>query len=128
MTKWMLATMALAFAAAPAAASADGTVEGRVTDKVTGKPVQGATVTMKAPNWISQWVTTDSHGRYTITLLPPGHYTLTVVAPGYSEVETDDVQVHADHTLRDNAVMPPARVASAGALPALATAGEAGGR
>lgn len=68
----------------PAAASAQGRVTGIVRD-ADGKPVKGATITARNPNFTASTLTStsDMKGRYGFLGLRAGSWTFTVEAPGF---------------------------------------------
>src|SRR5579864_53100 len=82
-----LALTALIILSLSAAAWAQNTaahLSGRITDS-TGAVVPHARVTANDVGTnLSQSVTSDSAGVYTLVALPPGTYTLTAEAPGFS--------------------------------------------
>jgi len=79
-----------------------GSVEGYVKDE-NGKPIKGARVTMKeAPEGQKKKsVSTDSSGRFELTLLIPGTYKLEVTASG-KETEEERISVRAGRKRRVN--------------------------
>jgi tetratricopeptide (TPR) repeat protein len=68
----------------PAAASAQGRVTGIVRD-AEGKPIKGATITARNPNFATSTLTatTDGKGRYAFLGLRGGTWTFVVQAPGF---------------------------------------------
>src|SRR5262249_25338504 len=70
----------------------EGSLVGKVTD-TQGSPITGATVTLG-----SMSATTDSTGRYKLTMLLPGVYTVTVSAWGFEKGE-GTVTITSDATI-----------------------------
>src|SRR5208282_5495402 len=69
---------------------------GQITD-ATGAAVTGATVTVKNIGTnLTQTMTTNAVGVYTITPLPPGNYTLTVEAKGFKRYVQQGVVLGVD--------------------------------
>lgn len=69
--------------ATAATAMASGPVKGRVVDAVTGKPLAGASVTIKGKKG---GVSTDEDGRFTLTV-PSGKTIIIISSVGYAAIE-----------------------------------------
>jgi hypothetical protein len=88
--------LSIAFAtllSAIAQATIFGSVRGIVHDP-QHRPVQGASVTLKAANSdLSMTATTNENGEFMIQAVPIGEYTVTAAAPGFSQMQqTVEVQ------------------------------------
>lgn len=79
----------LATGVAPAQpnASVTGTVS------CEGVPVAGARVTLSSDEGVHASATSDAHGNFTLSNVPPGTYEVSAVAPGYAPLEDRTVSV-----------------------------------
>ena len=76
-----------------------GTINGTITDP-NGAVVPGATVTIKnVETNITNTVTTNSEGSYTVPLLPPGSYTVSATGSGFKTSTIENVTVRVDDRL-----------------------------
>ncbi|MDB4973854.1 MAG: oar1, partial [Myxococcaceae bacterium] len=81
---------------------------GTVTDSATGAPVSDALVTVTSPNLQGEEIAvTDSTGTYRVPGLPPGLYTLRVELQSYRPYAREELDLHADTTIRLNASLLP---------------------
>jgi len=86
------------------------TILGTVSDS-SGAVVPGATVTVIEQSTNStRTVTTDSTGRYLVTLLPVGTYTVKATAPGFKEVELKNVLLELQENREANFTLYPTGV------------------
>lgn len=72
-----------------------GVISGTLTESWEGKPLAGATVTVRGTTLA---VTTDAQGRFQLSGVPPGVYTLQFSAPGYARAVLADVLVAPGQT------------------------------
>ncbi|MFP5233419.1 MAG: carboxypeptidase regulatory-like domain-containing protein [Acidobacteriota bacterium] len=89
----ILFALLLSFSSVSVAQVLTGEIDGTVYDK-TGAAIPNATVIVKNDdqNLVIRTVETNTHGQFTVPLLPRAHYSLTVNATGFeSEVRTMDV-------------------------------------
>lgn len=92
------ATLLSLFVTSAALAQATGGMAGTVTDQ-NGAVVQGASITVKnlATN-LTRNTTTNSDGRWTLTLIPVGTYSVTYEKEGFKKSVSQDTQVEASVT------------------------------
>jgi len=84
----LLATFAALLWQSAAFAQTTSTMIGDITDAATNQPIEGAVVVVKSPSLQGEQVaTTETSGRYTITLLPPGTYEIHVEATGFKSFD-----------------------------------------
>jgi Carboxypeptidase regulatory-like domain len=116
-----LLACALLFSATVVAQNAliNGAFHGTVTD-VSGAVIPGAKVLVKnLSNGLVRTVSTDSHGFYTITQLPPGHYSVTVSKAGFATAVQANVEllvnqdIEASYTLKVGQVTQQVQVTAA---------------
>jgi Carboxypeptidase regulatory-like domain len=88
-----------------------GSLTGTVQDN-SAAVVPGAIVTVMNGAGITKTGTTDESGQFLIAGLPPGTYTLIVAAAGFKEFKSAGVIVKASETMRVDATLEPASVAS----------------
>ena len=104
---WVLSAL-LMLIAAGAVAQVDGRVEGAVTAE-DGSPLAGATVKATSPVLIGERiVTSDERGLFRFVNLPPGLYEITSTLEGFATVQSKDVKVGIDQTVRLSLAMRPA--------------------
>jgi hypothetical protein len=98
-TVWVL-TVLLALVAGAAFAQVDGRIEGAVTAE-DGSPLPGATVRAISPAMIGERIaTSDDRGLFRFVNLPPGLYEITSTLEGFATVQTKEVKVGIDQTVR----------------------------
>lgn len=86
---------ALFFGTAEANAQATGSLSGTITDS-TGAVVQGAAVVLTNEDTnFARTTTTNSDGRWTITVLPVGSYKVTYEKDGFKKAVDENVSVEA---------------------------------
>ena len=106
-TVWVLTGLILLVAGA-AFAQVDGRIEGTVTAE-DGSALPGATVKATSPAMIGERVTTsDDQGVFRFLNLPPGLYEVSSVLEGFGTVQSKDVKVGIDQTVRLTFSMKPA--------------------
>ena len=88
----------------------NGTITGTISDS-TGGVIPGAKITVTNGPLVKT-ATSDEKGEYKITELPPGSYTLTVTLEGFQEYKTENLALTADQSVRMDATLNPASVAS----------------
>ncbi|HXS95579.1 MAG TPA: TonB-dependent receptor [Candidatus Limnocylindrales bacterium] len=98
-----LAALALAL---PLGAQIDnGNITGRVTDP-SGGAIVGAQVTVTQTQMNFETVAaTNEEGIYRALNLRPGRYRLTFVAPGFKKMIRDNLELHGEQTLAQDAAM-----------------------
>jgi hypothetical protein len=80
------------------------TVAGEVNDS-TGAVIPGATVTITNSSGFKQTTTSNDHGVYSISRLPPGTYDISVSAPKFKTFQAATVAVTAGSTLPLDAML-----------------------
>ena len=94
-----LAMIVLVFANTISAQEFRGTISGTVSDP-NGAIVPGATVTVKNNETnITNTITTNDEGAYTMPLLQPGAYTVSAAASGFKTSTVENVNVRVDDRL-----------------------------
>ncbi len=88
----------------------NGTITGTVSDS-TGGVIPGAKITVTNGPLVKT-ATSDEKGEYKISELPPGSYTVTVTLEGFQEYKTENLVLTADQSVRMDATLNPASVAS----------------
>jgi Carboxypeptidase regulatory-like domain len=88
----------------------NGTITGTVVDS-TGGVIPGATITVTNGPLVKT-ATSDEKGEYKISELPPGRYTVTVTQGGFQEYKTENLVLTAEQSVRMDATLNPASVAS----------------
>ena len=88
--------------------SSAGTIEGSVTNAETNAFLEGVTVTLDSGAAISQSVTTDAAGEFSISAIPEGSYAMTASAPGFLTQAISDVDVFAETVTVQNFALEPA--------------------
>jgi Ca-activated chloride channel family protein len=73
------------------------TQPGAVTD-ASGAVIVGATVTLRSESGTTRVITTDEHGNYNVSGLPPGRYRVEIDAAGFQHTELTDVPIKAGQT------------------------------
>lgn len=74
-----------------------GSVAGMVIETWGGKPLPGATITLRGTTLAT---TTDAHGRYTLTPVAPGDHILRFSKSGYAAAVVTEVRVLAGQTTK----------------------------
>ena len=98
-----------------------GYVDGHVTEAGSGSPIDGASVSLQAPDGQTFTATSGASGYYTHTLLTDT-YTMTVQAYGYSPITLPGVTIVTDTvTTQDVALALAPMVAVSGTVRSLAT-------
>ncbi len=88
----------------------NGTIAGTVIDS-TGAVIPGATITI-TNGTVEKTATSDEKGEYKLSGLPPGSYTVTVTQQGFQEYKTENLALSAEQSVRMDATLNPASVAS----------------
>ena len=76
-------------------AGSTGKISGIVKDKSTGDPLIGVNITLVGTNL---GASTDLDGSFIMLNVPPGNYTVLAQYIGYTDVKTENVQIHIDLT------------------------------
>lgn len=92
--------------AASGAASDIASVSGTVGD-ASGKPLSGATVSVKNASGVSRAAITDSKGKFWIGGLAAGTYTITATARGFKNFEVSGISVAAGDTVPLDVLLEP---------------------
>lgn len=91
---------AIAAAALPAVAQTAGGISGQIVDGTTQAQVPGATIVASGPALQGeQAATSDEHGAFALTALPPGVYALNVQRDGYQAFTREGLTVRLDRTI-----------------------------
>ncbi|HYA24131.1 MAG TPA: carboxypeptidase regulatory-like domain-containing protein [Terriglobales bacterium] len=88
---------------APTTASLSGVV----TDQ-TGAVLSGASVTVNNTQGLTQTITTNDKGEYSVKNLPPGTYTVVISSPNFKNFRTDNLSLSAAQSIPLDAVLEPA--------------------
>src|SRR5215210_7663364 len=76
-----------------------GTITGNITDP-NGAAVAGATVVVKNVDTnVSQTITTNEDGAYTVPFLLPGKYSITVTNEGFKTSTQENINLNVDDRL-----------------------------
>jgi hypothetical protein len=87
-----------------------GTIMGTVTD-TTGGIIPGATVKITSGS-LEKTTTTDEKGEYRFVGLPAGTYKVTISLEGFQDYSNETLELAADQSVRADATLNPASVAS----------------
>jgi hypothetical protein len=82
-------------------------LSGVVTDR-TGAVLSGASVTLSNGRGLTQTITTNDRGEYSVNKLPPGTYTVVISAPNFKDFRTDSLTLNAGQSIPLDAVLEPA--------------------
>jgi hypothetical protein len=88
----------------------NGTIAGTVTD-TTGGIIPGATVKITSGS-LEKTTTTDEKGEYRFVGLPAGTYKVTISLEGFQDYSNETLELAADQSVRADATLNPASVAS----------------
>jgi hypothetical protein len=105
-SKQPAAEPAVKSAASTTAQKSPASVRGTVAD-ASGKPIAGATISIKNDAGASQSATTDTKGKYRIGSLATGTYTISVTANGFKKFEVGGIPLAAGDSVPLDVLMEP---------------------